>query len=302
MQQDDKQTQPLWFLRRQGRVTGPFPSGAVRRFVLLGRVDLDDEVSRKRSHWQPIRSLPEVVPPDIRKAMEQGDREQIMPDLLREDERTGLDRRQQAAAAPEASQRRTGERRQDEPELLKRHRQAKTELRSQKQRRRLPLPAMLVTGVLFLLAIGYGFYLGAPPAVTDPVCGAAAAPGVVWRNCRLDGLVAESSNLQGAQMSNAILRGSRLSGSLLNGADLQYADLSNADLSYAEFRDARMKGANLRNSDLSNADLSGADLSYADLQDARISGAMFELTRLDNAIWIDGNKCLPGSVGRCAKR
>jgi len=300
MQQDDKNTQPLWFLRREGRVTGPFPSGAVRRFVLLGRVGLDDEVSRERHHWQPVRTLPDVVPPDIRKAMEQDDLEQIMPDLLREDERTGLDRRQ-AAADQTSTQRRTGERRQDEPELLKRHRQAKTELRSQKRRRRLPLPGMLVMALVFLLAIGYGFYLGAPPTVTDSDCEASAAPEVVWRNCRLDGLVAESSNLQGAQMTNALLRGSRLSGSLFTGADLQYADLSSADLSYGEFRDARMKGANLRDSDLSNADMSGADLSYADLQKARIGGAIFDRARLDHAIWTDGGKCLPGSVGVCAR-
>ncbi len=291
---------PLWFLRQEGHVTGPFPSGAVRRLVLLGRIGLEQEVSRDRRQWQPLRELPEVIPPSVRRALEEGDPDQLLPDLLREDERTGRDRRHRnGAAQPREEQRRGGERRREEPELLQRHRLAKTALRESKQRRRFPLAATLVLIALFALAIGYGFYLGRPVAEDEPDCTAAPAPGVNWRNCRLDGLRAESADLQGARIGNAMLRGARLSGALFNGVDLRYADLGGADLSYAEFRNARMKGAGLRGADLTNADLTGADLSYANLEGARLGGAVLDQARLDNAIWIDGSVCRAGSVGRC---
>lgn len=301
MKQVEKSTQPLWFLRLEGRVTGPFPSGAVRRFVVLGRVRLDQEISRDRKQWLRIRSLPEVIPPDIRKALENGDPDRLLPDLLREDERSGLDRRRTPVHSAAGAQRRGGERRQEEPELLQKHRQAKTELRIRKQQRRFPLAGILVLGALFLLAIGYGVYLGSPPALDEPECAASPAPGVNWRNCRLDGLTAESGDLQGARLTNARLRGARLSGALLNDADLQYADLSGADLSYGEFRNARMKGTGLRAADLTNADLTGADLRYADLRNAQLGGALLDGARLDHAIWLDGGKCLPGSSGQCLR-
>ncbi|HEB95867.1 MAG TPA: pentapeptide repeat-containing protein [Sedimenticola thiotaurini] len=299
MADDETRTRPLWFLRREGRVTGPFPSGAIRRFVVLGRVGLEHEVSNDRRHWQLIRNLPEVIPPEIRRAMEAGDPEGLLPERLREDERTGLERRRSNRELPGATPRRSGDRRQEEPELLKKHRLAKTELRASRQRRRFPLLPTLALIVLFGIAIGYGFYLGRPSMVEEPDCTAKPAPGVNWRNCRLDGLVAESSDLQRARIGNAMLRGARLSGSRFNGADLQYADLGNADLSYAEFRDARMKGVGLSGSDLTSADLTGADLSYANLQGARLGGTILDGARLDNAIWSDGRTCRPGSVGVC---
>ena len=60
-----------------------------------------------------------------------------------------------------------------------------------------------------------------------------------------------------------------------------------------------MKGVGLRNADLSYADLSQADLSFADLSGANLGGANLDQTRLGHAIWIDGTKCLPGSIGEC---
>ncbi len=48
-----------------------------------------------------------------------------------------------------------------------------------------------------------------------------------------------------------------------------------------ECRYCFLRGANLYEYDLRNADLTGADLS--------------------GAIWSDGTKCLPGSIGMCKK-
>ncbi len=45
-----------------------------------------------------------------------------------------------------------------------------------------------------------------------------------------------------------------------------------------------------------NCDLSGADLSKVDLTGANLTGANLELTT-----WLDGRKCVPGSIGMCVR-
>ncbi|PLY12053.1 MAG: hypothetical protein C0631_18260 [Sedimenticola sp.] len=292
--------QILWYIRRNSSVKGPFPSGTLRRFLILGRVLLNDYVSRDRENWVLVSDTPEVIPPELRKAMEEGTEEQLLAARLREDERTGRERRTAESDRLHAK-RRQGERRQDEDELLQQHRSAKTVLREQAESRKRPLLAIAVLIVVVMLTLGYGFYLEKPVAVDEPDCRAVASAGVNWRNCRLDGLVAESANLQGALMNNAVLAGARLSGAQLIAADLQYADLAGADLSYADLSRALLKGAGLRKADITNAGLAGADLSFADLTGATIGGAVFAGAELGHAIWVDGTVCQAGSVGSCVK-
>ena len=52
--------------------------------------------------------------------------------------------------------------------------------------------------------------------------------------------------------------------------------------------------AKLFRADLRRADLSAADLSGAKLSEGRLFGA-----ELSGAVWIDGRRCAPGSVGAC---
>lgn len=295
---NDKTKQRLWFIRRNGQVKGPYPSGTVRRFVLLGRVQMRDRISYDRSSWQQVADVPEVIPPEVRKALAEGDPDQLLLPRMREDERNGRERRVQSEDAV-YRQRRKGERRKAELEIMQQHRRAKTDLAERRQKRPLPLVAILVAGSLVLLAIGFGLYLGAPPAIPDPDCNAKPAPGVNWRNCRLDGISLEGVNLDGALMNNASMRRARLSGSQINQGDLNYLDLSEADLSYTELKQAALKGAALRGSDLSYSDLSGADLRFADLTGANLGGAKLHQARFGNAIWINGEQCLPDSVGAC---
>lgn len=77
------------------------------------------------------------------------------------------------------------------------------------------------------------------------------------------------------ELVNAIRKGFKK----LRGANLQGANLQNADLS-----DANMKEANLQEANLSGAEISGVDWQYADLT---------------GAVWRDGSKCMPSSIGRC---
>jgi hypothetical protein len=300
-EQGKDKKQKLWFVRRDDSIKGPFPSGTLRRFLLLGRVVPSDEVSLDRKSWQGIMDVPEAVPPEIRKAAADGKLYEVLQASLIEDERRGVERRNKAEDIKYREQRK-GQRRQQESELIKRHQLAKTQLIELYKKRTTPYLAFLVVSVLVVVAVTAGLYIGSPEAIPDPDCNAKAAPGVNWRNCRLDAVKSESANLHGAILNSTILRMARLSGSIFSEADMQYADLSGSDLSYSEISDAKMKGINLQNADLTNADLTNSDLSYANLKNSKLGGAKIDGVQLTKAIWIDGSICGPGSIGTCVKQ
>jgi hypothetical protein len=296
--ENEKSKQKLWFIRRDNQVKGPYPCGTVRRFVLLGRVLMQDEVSSDQESWRPVAEVPDVIPPEVRKAIEGGSPEELISSRMREDERNGRERRD--GSDDEAfKKRRKGERRQAELEIIQQHREAKTDLLERRQKKPFPVVGMSVVALLVIIVIGFGFYLGAPQTLADPDCNAKPVPGVNWRNCKLDGIQLDAADLDGALLNNGAFRRSKMTGSKLNDSDLKYVDLSETDLSYAELKGAALKGAALRGSDLSYADLTGADLSFADLTGANLGRAKLDQVNLENTIWMDGSVCLPGSVGSC---
>jgi uncharacterized protein YjbI with pentapeptide repeats len=71
-------------------------------------------------------------------------------------------------------------------------------------------------------------------------------------------------------------------------------DLHKLDLSHRNFFGVDFQGANLIEADLSNSDLRHANLFGADLRKSKINGL-----KLKDAIWVNGKKCLDGSVGKC---
>ena len=66
MSAQEKKQNRLWYLKTEAGVQGPFPSGAVRRSLLLGRLRVTDLVSTDGDTWQPIAEVPEVVPAELR--------------------------------------------------------------------------------------------------------------------------------------------------------------------------------------------------------------------------------------------
>lgn len=303
-QEIDRSKQKLWYVRRKEKIQGPFPCGTVRRFVLLGRVELSDQVSLDKKTWKPVSTVPDVVPPEVRKAMQDGNLEEVLVVArLREDERTGADRRSEGDSSEKFGRRAT-DRRQDEDELAKKHRLARKQLREleNKKRKQRPIFALIMAVLLVGAGIGGGIYIGAPEAIPEPDCAAQPAPGINWRNCRLIGLHAEGADMSGAIMNNTILRQGYFSGTLFVEVDLMYADLSGSDLSYGAFTGSFMKGVNLQRADLTNADMIGADLSFANFQGAKVGGIRLDNARLDNAIWADGTICRVGSMGKCIQK
>ncbi len=296
----EKGKQKLWYVKHEGEVLGPFPSGAVRRSLLLGRIVPADEVSFNGKDWQPASSVPEVVPPEMRKILEEGDDAALKIGRMREDMRSGNERRTAESDAI-YKQRRKGERRAEEAGVTSKRRTSRLAL-LRKRKQRLPLRPALISTLLIVLIIGFGLYRGVPPEAPVAECKKPPAPGINWQNCRLDGVQYASADLTSANATGALLRGANLNGALFTDAHLEYTDFSGADLSYAQLNRAHMKGANLQNADLTNARFTGADLSFAILRGAKPGGVMLERTKLDHTIWFDGDSCLVGSLGVCKKR
>lgn len=282
----------LWYVRRGATVKGPFAAEAVRRYLVLGRVRRDDELSVDQERWSTVSDLPMFAG--------DGQDQHPAPALagLREDERSGFDRR---AAGPESGRPRGPDRRRDEA--------AGTIAMRQRRSRRLPglgpegqgdRRAVWVVAVLLVLVAALAIIgRGRDPAATAPDCLAAPAPGVNWRGCALAGRGLAGAALAGADLGSVDAVGVNLTGADLRGASLAYADFGAALLGQAGLAAADLRGARLAGASLAGADLRQADLRWADLRAASLGGARLEGARLDGALWLDGRRCEADSLGTC---
>ena len=293
----------LWFTRRDGQVRGPFPQRQITRYILLGRLRGDDELSVDREIWSSLDELSQLLPEEMKNVVTDEDRQRLHEARLRADERRGGDRRlgSERLQIDTGAQRRASDRRQEEDAEVLRHREARRAVLDQSRTPApstwCPLYSRALAAALLLLIVF--FWFTPERSVSHPDCDAAPAPGVDWSNCRMPGLVAEQTDLRAARAGNMDLTGADLAGSRLNDADLAYTTLDLSDLRHTDLSGARLTGAGLQNADLRGARLAGADLSYADLRGARLEGAVLHGARLDHAIWLNGERCQPGSVARC---
>jgi uncharacterized protein YjbI with pentapeptide repeats len=169
--------------------------------------------------------------------------------------------------------------------------------------------AMPARGKTLIAVLAFaGACLVSGPALAG--CTDAAAPGVDWSRCYLDGKDLRNVDLTGAWLRSASFNRADLSDSNLSevdgfrakfvsamatnarfdGARLEKADLTKADLSGASFADANLRHARFFRANLRGADLTGARMRGADLLNADLSGAT----------WTDGEKvCAEGSIGQC---
>lgn len=277
----------IWYVRRGELVRGPYPRGLIMRYIVLGRIAVDDELSPDGKNWLPLPDLPELIPPVML-----GDQER-----LRAARRWENERRPDGSGSSDDG--REGERRQREDEVpapALRHEDLALQIA---QRRRLRRGAAAVACLLLAVFGAAVVFHPASPPPADSDCLLPAHPGVNWNHCAMDGRFLAGSDLSGAYMNSMSLNGADLSAARLAGVDLSFSNLSRADLRTADLRGARLVGASLRNADLSGARLERADLSYADLRGAMLFGAELTQVRLDSAIWIDGRLCAPGSAGEC---
>jgi uncharacterized protein YjbI with pentapeptide repeats len=311
----------LWYTRRGSVVRGPFPQGLISRYLLIGRIALEDEVSSDQIRWLPVRDVPELVPEELK-----GDpndpavQERLRIARRREDERAAGDRRQQEANAA-AERRRKDDRRAPEPTDLVQYRNIRANLVKERRAHQESHRLWIIFGAAIVLsaAVAAAFVFMPEPPSLKLQCDAPAGPQVNWSNCRFEGIILDNANLAGAQLGNANLTGAQLKAANLSGANLAYANLSNGDLRDIDVRRAKVVGTTLRNANLERANAQdadfgysilqganlrganfrGADLTKADLTGATIDDAIFEGAHLGGAIWIDRTVCAAESIGTC---
>jgi hypothetical protein len=279
-----KNLQHNLYVRRGGRVSGPYPFGLVSRYVLLGRIRFDDEVSSDRVEWFRVRELDALIPEVMREAAAHPEDPETIEKL--ESARRWADERRGAGASPAGAERRA--------EPASRGRQAVEPAVMVIRPRHYAILALIVAAVIAL-----PFLLPAPDDGTLANCDAAPAPGVNWSNCLLPGRNLANLDLAGANLRSADLSTANLRAANLRGSDLAYVNFSLANLRGTNLADSNLLGASLRGADLINANLQGADLRYAILTDVHRSGADFTGARLDFAEWEPGVQCLADSVGTC---
>lgn len=279
-----------WYIKLGERVHGPFPNKLIGRYLILGRISLDTEVSQDKTHWSAVENYPAMVPDVVREAgTVEGDRA-LMLARIREDERSSRSEDNESIE----------ERREDEEELVQLHRQMRDDVLygyHAEPRRRMVYISLIVLFVVTLV----GTYLTSQDSgdarLTD--CAAAAQPGINWSGCNKQGALLRNRNLQQANFRNAKLETADLSAANLQQADLAYADLGRAVLVSTQLQQANLKGADLSHANLQGANLTGANLSHAELIGSQLEGAELSSAIFDHAIWVNGEKCLSGSVGAC---
>jgi hypothetical protein len=278
-----------WFIRRGATESGPFPAGLVSRYILLGRVREDDEVSVDRTAWVPVFEVPELVPAALQEALAAPGDEQAR--LRLEAARRWADERWGTQVPPTGlEERRSG----DGPARRGRAGRGRRNLEE-------GLRPIHYAGFALVLAVlvGVPFLLPSGKTSQGADCAAPAGPGVNWSGCLLSVSDLANTDLSGANLKGTDLSGSTLRAANFGGGMLSYANLAGANLRGADLRGAQLMGANLRQVDLTRADLRGANLSYAVLSGARLDGARLEGAQFDYAEWRDGIVCMPGSVGAC---
>ena len=76
-----------WYTRREGVVRGPFAAGDITRHILLGRIRLDDELSRDRVSWSQARTLTGLLPHEMLNLSSWDDYQCYIEARMRVDER-----------------------------------------------------------------------------------------------------------------------------------------------------------------------------------------------------------------------
>ena len=78
-----------WYTRREGVIRGPFPAENISRYILLGRIRLDDELSEDCETWTIAGQLANLLPQELASQSSWNDYQQLVIAHMEADERRG---------------------------------------------------------------------------------------------------------------------------------------------------------------------------------------------------------------------
>jgi hypothetical protein len=116
--------QPEWYMRRQGSIRGPFSAQHITRYILLGRIRLQDELSTDRVTWRCVNCFTDMLPPEFSDLSTWDNYQQLVVSRLLVDERKRERRVTRTGSADcHAPERRHGpdRRRNNDSEFVTRH-------------------------------------------------------------------------------------------------------------------------------------------------------------------------------------
>ena len=87
-----KQSDKYWYTRRDGVMRGPFSAENISRYILLGRIRLDDELSQDCETWVVTGHVESLLPAELTSQSSWDDYQQLVTAHMKVDERKG-DRR-----------------------------------------------------------------------------------------------------------------------------------------------------------------------------------------------------------------
>jgi hypothetical protein len=76
-----------WYTRRDGVMRGPFSAENISRYMLLGRIRLDDELSQDCETWVVAAELDNLLPGELKSQSCWDDYQQLLTAHMRADER-----------------------------------------------------------------------------------------------------------------------------------------------------------------------------------------------------------------------
>lgn len=294
----------LWYIKKAGKVTGPFPVKLIGSYLVLGRIDLDTVVSTDQDKWIPVGRLPSLIPDELKAANTVDGKASLRQAKLREDERRGELRREapnkEGKERAEHERREAVDRRKNSEKVSKSYLHLKADLAAKKikAKKRTILGIVFITIAVTVMIVSF-FFVEPNEVLQKTDCSIKAGPNIDWSGCRKDNINLRSKNLQKSNLHSIRMQSAILIRTKLIDVNLSYSNLEKSNLSYANLTNSLLVGANLNKANLSNVVLVGANLSYADLTGANISSVQVLNTRFDNAIWVDGSQCARQSIDRC---
>ena len=226
-----------WYVKNGNAIQGPFPNQLITGYLVLGRIELDTEISQDQEHWAPVSNYKALVPEDVLNAHTTEGAKELK---LRDD-------------------------------VLKRYR-TKPELNLRNLAIVITIFVVLLLLILVLTPANEESQADCSSAPQQGVNWSHCNK----QGQNLSGLDLSASHFENTRFSNADFSRARLDSSNFSYADLSQSLMQQSSMIEVKMVGVILRQANLQGANLSNADLSYAELEGANLDDAVLVGVRLD--------------------------